>query len=90
MIWSESDDKELQTCLDELMVEQKKHELILVPLGVIINNIKNIQTRTSISYMKNEEPTKILPKDEWGINIKDTPRLKLKKECISKTKELLG
>lgn len=89
MVWSDSDDEELEKCLDRLMVEQQKHQEILTPLSVIINNVKSIQTRTLISELKNQEQ-KILPKDKWGKNMKDAPRFKLKNECIAKTIELLG
>lgn len=90
MDWKDSDDIEIQEYLDRLVTEQKKHQKVLTPLGVIINNLKSIQSRLSISQIKNEKSIKILPKDKWGINMKDTERLKLKKECITKTNELLG
>lgn len=90
MIWTDSNDAEIQECLDRLVAEQKKHQEILTPLGVIITNLKSIQSRVSISHIKNKKSTKILPQDKWGANIKDTERHKLKKECIDKTNELLG
>lgn len=90
MAWTDSDDEELQECLDRLMAEQKKHQEILIPLGVIINNVKSIQTRQTFSHTKNEKSVKIFPKDRWGANMKDVEKLKLKKECIAKTNKLLG
>ncbi len=91
MVWTEKDDEEAQDCLNRLLVEQKKHQDILTPLSVIINNVKGIQTREITSHTKNsQKPVKIFPKDKWGIKMKDTDKLKLKKECIAKTIELLG
>ena len=56
---------------------------------IIINNSKNIQTRTLPNIAK-EEHIKILPKDKWGDEMTDEYRLEIKNECIAKTIELLG
>lgn len=91
MSWSETDDTEIQENLDRLQDKQKELQVKLTPIGTIINNIKNIQTRISPSFVKEgEEPIKILPKDKWGEDMTDTVRLQIKKECIDKTIELLG
>lgn len=91
MVWTDSDDVELQKCLDKLLAEQKKYQEILSPLGVIINNVKSIQTRETTSYTKNSKKSvKVFPKDKWGVKMKDTEKIKMKKECIDKTNKLLG
>ncbi len=92
MSWTETDDTEIQKCLDRLLVEQKKLESKLRPIGIIINNTRKIQSGESTTFNKKRERiiTKIPPKDKWGNDMKDTDRLKIKNECIAKTKELLG
>lgn len=92
MSWSETDDTELQTCLDRLLAEQKELESKLRPLGTIINNTKKIQSREYTSYNEKRERiiTKIPPKDKWGADMTDVDRLQIKDECIAKTNELLG
>ena len=92
MSWTETDDKELQECLDRLLAEQKELESKLRPIGIIINNTRIIQDGESTSYNKLRERviTKIPPKDMWGVDMTDEIRLQIKNECITKTNELLG
>lgn len=92
MSWSETDDIELQACLDKLQNKQKGLQSQLTPIGIIINNIKQIQSREIISYSQNRKQkiTKILPKDLWGETMTDNLRIQIKKKCESKTVELLG
>ena len=89
MAWTETDDIELQETLDRLYSKQKELQSQLIPLAIIINNSKSIQTKTLPNIGK-EEYIKILPKDKWGDEMTDEYRLKIKKECIDKTIELLG
>lgn len=92
MLWIDTDDAELQACLDRLLKQQKDLQSQLTPLGIIINNTKQIQTKEVTSFTQNREReiTKILPKDKWGEDMADTVRLQIKNECIVKTNELLG
>ncbi len=89
MSWTEDDDTELQAYLDRLIDQQKELQSQLIPLAIIINNSKSIQTRTLPNIAK-EEYIIILPKDKWGEIMTDEYRLQIKKECIDKTIELLG
>ena len=89
MAWTETDDIELQETLDRLYSKQKELQSQLIPLAIIINNSKSIQTRTLPNIAK-EEYIIILPKDKWGEIMTDEYRLQIKKECIDKTIELLG
>jgi len=92
MSWTDKDDDEIQECLDRLFTKQKELELQLSPIGIIINNTKQIQSRNITSYTAKRERiiTKITPKDKWNNDMKDVDRLKIKDECVSKTIELLG
>lgn len=92
MSWTETDDNEIQECLDRLLAEQKKMESKLRPIGTIINNTLKIQSREYTSYNEKRERiiTKIPPKDQWGADMTDEIRLQIKNECITKTGELLG
>lgn len=92
MSWTETDDAELQACLDRLLNKQKELQAILTPVGIIINNTKQIQSREIKSYTENREQkiTKISPKDQWGEDLTYEARLEIKNQCIAKTTELLG
>ncbi len=92
MSWTDKDDSELQEYLDRLQTKQKEFQSQLNPIEIIINNIREIQSRNLTSYTEKRERiiTKIPPKDKWGNNMKDTDRLQIKNECIAKTIELLG
>ena len=89
MSWTEDDDTELQAYLDRLIDQQKELQSQLIPLAIIINNSKSIQTRTLPNIAK-EEYIKILPKDKWGDEMTDEYRLKVKNEILVKINELLG
>ena len=92
MTWTDNNDKEVQECLNRLLVEQKELESKLRPIGIIINNTRIIQSREFTSFNEKREQiiTKILPRDQWGNDMTDDIRLKIKNECIAKTNELLG
>lgn len=92
MAWTDDDDSELQKYLDKLQTKQKEFQSQLNPIEIIINNIRQIQSRDVTSYTEKREQiiTKIPPKDKWNNNMKDVDRLKIKDECINKTNELLG
>ncbi len=96
MAWNENDDKEVTEHLDRLQQNQKKLQLISNPSEIIINNLRNIQTKTQFgahTVVDNEriqQKIKINPKDKWGDEMTDEYRLQVKNECIVKTIELLG
>lgn len=91
MAWTETDDTELQACLDRLYDKQKALQSQLTPMGLIINNAKSIQTKISPSFVKEGfQSIIILPKDKWGNEMADEYRIKIKEECMTKTIELLG
>jgi len=92
MSWSDTDDAELQECLDRLQTKQKELQSQLNPVEIIINNTRQIQSRNLTSYTEKRKRkiTKILPKDKWNNDMKDTDRLRIKGECIVKTNKLLG
>lgn len=96
MIWEEDDDKDVQKYLDRLQAKQKELQLITNPMEIIINNFRKIQTKTKLgeyTVVDNEriqKKIKMKPQDMWGNEMTDDLRLQIKKECIAKTKELLG
>ena len=92
MSWSETDDIELQEYIVRLQVKQKELQSQLIPIDIIINNVKQIQTRETKSYTDKREQKiiKILPKDKWGNEMTDEYRLEVKNECLAKMNELLG
>jgi len=92
MSWTEEDDTELQEYYDRLIKAQKELQAQLRPIQIIISNTTKIQSREVISYSDKRERivTKIIPKDQWGEDMTDKYRLKIKEECLSKTNELLG
>lgn len=99
MSWDDTDDAELQECLDRLIDKQNELQSQLTPIQTIINNSRVIQTRTQKQVVektvdnvtiKEDEIIKILPKDQWGVDMTDDARLIIKDECVTKTNELLG
>lgn len=92
MSWKNTDDAELQACLDRLLKQHKKIESQLSPIENIIRNTKQIQTRelTTFNEKRERQITKIAPKDKWGETMADDVRLEIKNQCIAKTIELLG
>lgn len=92
MPWEEKDDTELQECIDRLRKRQQELESQINPIKVIINNTIRIQSRKRTSYSDKREmiTTIITPKDQWGDDMTDEYRLKIKEECMEKTNELLG
>jgi len=92
MVWTDTDDEELQECYDKLIKRQKELNPQMQAVQVIINNTAQIQTRRVISYNGKREQLveKIKPKDKWGEDMTDEYRLQIKEECITKTNELLG
>jgi len=92
MSWTDKDDDEIEECLDRLLAKQKKLQAQLNPIEIIINNARQIQSINVTSYTEKREQitAKISPKDKWNNNMKNTDRLQIKNECITKTNELLG
>jgi len=92
MSWTDTDDAEIQACLDRLTKQHKKIESQLSPIENIIRNTKQIQTRelTSFNDKRVRHITKIPPNDKWGEPMADEPRLEIKNQCVAKTIELLG
>jgi len=92
MVWLESYDDELLECFDKLIAVQRSLEAQIRPIQVIINNVIKIQTRKVASYNDKRVQiiTKVLPTDQWGTDMTDEDRIKIKDECITKTNELLG
>ena len=95
MSWTEENDTEIQECLDRLQNKQKEIQPILNLIEISINNTRQIQTRTQISYtiekgQRIQRITKLKPKDKWGDEMSDEYRLKVKNECLVKINELLG
>lgn len=89
MGWTDKNDAELQDCYNKLRENEGKLQSQLGPIMLILNNITQIQTKKLIAS-KDNQVTKIIPKDLWGKDMTDEYRLKIKDECVKRTNELLG
>ena len=92
MVWKQKDDEEITESLDRLIKKQAELQAELSPIGTVINNFKKIKSKEYYTFDKarTRQLNIMKPKDMWGNDMKDADRIKIKKECIAKTIELLG
>ncbi len=92
MVWTDKDDDELESCHQKVKDKIEELKQTLSPAEGLLKNIQMIQTIPALLSSSDQKiivPKKI-PKDLWGNDMTNERRLKIKDECIKRTKKLVG